>query len=156
MTPFPTDHSESRERDLVVTADVRIPRAEIQFTFSRSSGPGGQNVNKVNTKAQLRWNIRETSAISDDIRARFEERYHQRINSEGVVVLSSQRYRDQKRNVNDCLEKLSELVLSVVEVPKPRKVRSQRSSSAANAQRLKEKRARSERKRLRKRPTWND
>ncbi|MGH7128425.1 MAG: alternative ribosome rescue aminoacyl-tRNA hydrolase ArfB, partial [Planctomycetaceae bacterium] len=103
---------------LVVTDAVRVPMSEFSFTFMRSSGPGGQNVNKVSTKARLRWPVAESESLDEAIKERFLERYRSRITTEGDFLLTSQRYRDQAHNVTDCLEKLREMLAEVVEPPK--------------------------------------
>ena len=99
----------------------RVPFAELRFEFVRSSGPGGQNVNKVNSKAVLRWSVGETTALDESGRSRVSEKLHRRITSEGELVLSSDRHRDQKKNRDDCVEKLVVLVEEALSVPKPRR-----------------------------------
>ena len=79
------------DRPLIVNESIRIPGSEIALSFARSSGPGGQNVNKVNSKAVLKWNIAATPSISDAVKSRFFQRYKQRINPQGDVFLSSDR-----------------------------------------------------------------
>src|SRR4051812_8949583 len=91
-----------------VDSQIAIPRREIQFSFVRSSGPGGQNVNKVASKAVLRWSVATSPSIPDHLRPRLIERLGRRINDRGELVLASQRYRDQSKNIEDCLEKLCE------------------------------------------------
>src|SRR5262245_37779543 len=91
---------------LIVNSRIHMPEAEFELSFVRSSGPGGQNVNKVNSKAVLRWNVAASSSLPADVRQRFLERYARRITGEGELVLTSQRFRDQGRNTIDVLEKL--------------------------------------------------
>src|SRR3954453_16010917 len=93
-----------------VNAQIAIPRREIQFSFVRSSGPGGQNVNKVASKAVLRWEVATSPSIPEHLRARLIGYLGRRINDRGELVLTSQRYRDQSKNIEDCLEKLCGLV----------------------------------------------
>ena len=139
---------------LVVDADIQIPLAEIQLSFSRSSGPGGQNVNKVNTKVTLHWNVTSSANLPDEVRNRFLAKYRTRVNAEGEVVIHSQRYRDQLRNRDDCLEKLRQLILSVRQAPVQR--RRTRPSRASRERRLREKQQTAEKKKLRRRPgTWD-
>jgi ribosome-associated protein len=126
---------------------VDVPLRELQITFARSSGAGGQSVNKVSTKAVLRWPVASSRAIDRGIRDRFVERWANRITTAGDLVLASDRYRDQGRNVADCLEKLRAMLTVVARPPKPRK--RTRPSRAAKERRLEEKRARGERKRSR-------
>ncbi len=135
---------------LVINSQISIPLREIKFKFSRSSGPGGQNVNKLNTKVQLRWNLEKSAQLPDDVRQRMIARYKRRMTGAGELVISSQRFRDQGQNVADCLNKLKEMVLSVATPPKKRKPRSV--SKAAKMRRLTNKRRRSETKRLRRSP----
>ncbi len=135
---------------LVINSQISIPLREIKFKFSRSSGPGGQNVNKLNTKVQLRWNLEKSAQLPDDVRQRMIARYKRRMTGDGELVISSQRFRDQGQNVADCLNKLKEMVLSVATPPKKRKPRSV--SKAAKMRRLTNKRRRSETKRLRRSP----
>jgi ribosome-associated protein len=135
---------------LSVTTDLSVPLRELRFTFSRSSGPGGQNVNKLNTKATLRWNVRESASLADDVRARFIQRYRNRLTSGGELVLTSQRFRDQGRNVADCLAKLRSMLAEAAVPPVPRKPT--KPTRGARVRRRQEKRAQSERKRLRRAP----
>jgi len=133
---------------LVVNSRLKIPLREFEFTFSRSSGPGGQNVNKLNTKATLRWAVESSPSLTGGVRDRFLKKYRRRITSDGDILVVSQRFRDQGRNVADCLSKLREMLESVATAPKPRK--KTRPSKASRERRLKEKRAKSERKQNRR------
>ncbi|MEK6248232.1 MAG: alternative ribosome rescue aminoacyl-tRNA hydrolase ArfB [Planctomycetales bacterium] len=139
---------------LVVTPTLKIPLKELHFTFARSSGPGGQNVNKVNTKATLKWAVVRSTAMPASVRERFVATYPRRINKEGELILTSQRFRDQGRNVADCLEKLRLLLADIAVAPKRRK--KTRRTKAANAQRLADKRARSEKKQRRQSVSRDD
>jgi ribosome-associated protein len=129
---------------LVVSDKLKIPLAEFSFQFARSSGPGGQNVNKVNTKVQLRWAVTRSPSLPEAVRQRFLDKYGNRINAEGELQISSTRYRDQKRNQEDCLEKLAELLRAVAEPPKKRK--KTRPTRGSKERRLKDKKQQSERK----------
>jgi ribosome-associated protein len=111
---------------------------ELRFSYARSSGPGGQNVNKVESKAVLRWGVARSHAIPADVRARFLERFAKRITSEGELVLASQRYRDRERNVADCVAKLQAMLAEVAAPPKPR--RPTRPGRGARERRLEDKR----------------
>ncbi|MFQ5514108.1 MAG: alternative ribosome rescue aminoacyl-tRNA hydrolase ArfB [Myxococcota bacterium] len=135
---------------LVVSSRMRIPLRELRFRFSRSSGPGGQNVNKLSTRATLQWNLERSANLPSAVRERFKVRYGTRIRADGVLVLSSQRFRDQGRNVADCLEKLREMLASVERPPRRRKAT--RPTRSAVERRLREKRHRSRAKRRRRRP----
>ena len=99
---------------------MRIPIAEFDFTFARSSGAGGQNVNKVNTKVTLIWDIEDSKSVNEAVKKRFKIKYSGSINSEGVAKIVSQRYRTQPRNIADCTEKLHEMLEAVAKPPKRR------------------------------------
>jgi ribosome-associated protein len=139
---------------LRVNSRIAIPRSELRFSFVRSSGPGGQNVNKVSTKAVLRWSVVKSPSLPDDVRGRFLARHFRRVNDRGEIVLTSQRYRDQARNVDDCLRKLCALVLAVATAPRPRKAT--RPSAAVREERLRRKRATAEKKQRRRPPGHDD
>jgi ribosome-associated protein len=99
---------------------VSIPREELTFTYARSSGAGGQNVNKVNSKAVLRWNPATSQAMSAPVKDRFFARYGSKLTGDGDLILMSDSFRDQGRNAADCLEKLKAMILSVLTPPKKR------------------------------------
>jgi ribosome-associated protein len=123
---------------------VEPPIGELRFSFARSGGPGGQNVNKVESKALLRWDVAGSRALPAGVRARFLERFRRRITSEGELVLASQRYRDRERNVADCVAKLRAMLAEVAAPPTPR--RPTRPTRASRERRLAEKKARGRRK----------
>jgi ribosome-associated protein len=106
---------------LEVNPHLRIPEAEFVWTFVRSGGPGGQNVNKVASKAVLRWDLANSRSLPADVKARLRAREANRITAEGELVLSSQRYRDQERNRQDCLDKLREMIARAAARPKVRR-----------------------------------
>ncbi|QEF97093.1 Peptidyl-tRNA hydrolase ArfB [Stieleria maiorica] len=107
--------------DLYVNARLTIPSSEIDVTAARSSGPGGQNVNKVNSKITLRWSPGNCTAIDPHWRDRFIARHANRITKDGELVLHSERYRDQPRNLADARLRLVEMLLECREPPKKRK-----------------------------------
>ncbi len=148
------NQSQDETKVLYVTEAVQILRDEFQFTFMRSSGPGGQNVNKVNSKVRLCWNLQESSTLPEDVKARFIAKYKRRINSEGQFLLTSQRFRDQPKNIADCLEKLRELIFAVVTTPKTRKKK--RPSFASKQKRLKRKKRHSQKKETRRKPPMDN
>jgi ribosome-associated protein len=132
-----------------VSRGIHIPEGEFAWSFVRSGGPGGQNVNKVASKAVLRWDLRHSPSLPAEVRARVEAQQPGRVTTEGELILTSQRYRDQERNRQDCLEKLRAIVLQAAAVPKVRKKR--KPTRASKERRLAEKRHRSTAKGLRRR-----
>jgi ribosome-associated protein len=120
----------------------------LQVSFARSAGPGGQNVNKVNTKAQLRWAARESAALPPAVKARLLGRYGNRINNEGELVLSSDEHREQARNLNACREKLRGMILSVLK-PRRRRVKT-KPTRASVERRIVSKQRQGEKKRSRR------
>jgi ribosome-associated protein len=120
------------------------PVSELRFSFARSSGPGGQNVNKVESKAVLRWDVRRSPSLRPDVRARFLARFATRITKEGELVLSSQRHRDRERNLADCVQKLRDMLAEVAAPAKRRKAT--KPSRGARERRLEGKRAQARKK----------
>ena len=104
-----------------IAGALTIPDDELYFTFARSGGPGGQNVNKVASKAVLHWDVAHNTTVPSEVRARLCALQRRRVTIEGVLVLTSQRFRDQDRNREDVLEKLRELLIEAAFVPKARK-----------------------------------
>jgi ribosome-associated protein len=135
---------------LVVNSRLRVPLRELRFTFSRSSGPGGQRVNKANTKATLRWSVGSSRSLPEAVRERFLQRHRRRISATGELVISSQRFRDRGRNVADCLEKLRKMLQEVATPPRHRKAT--QPTRASVERRLRSKREKAARKQLRQRP----
>jgi ribosome-associated protein len=129
---------------LEVNHRISIPLKEFTYTFARSGGPGGQNVNKVNSKVTLHWDVTNSPSLPDDVRARFLAQYSRRINKEGLFVINSERFRDQGRNVTDCANKLRELILVVATPPKKR--RPTKPTKGSKERRLAGKREKSQKK----------
>jgi ribosome-associated protein len=134
--------------DLVVNNRLTIPAGELQASYSRSSGPGGQNVNKVNSRVTLRWQVGDQPLLPADWRQRFLARNRNRVTGEGEVIINSERYRDQPRNLEDCRQKLAELLRECSMPPVKRK--KTRPSLASQRRRLDEKRRTSEKKNSRR------
>jgi len=141
-------------RTLRVGDRIRVEADELRFQFARSAGAGGQNVNKVNSKAILRFAVAASPGLPPDVRERFLHRFARRITLEGDLILTSQRSRDQRRNVEDCLDKLAAMLAQVAEAPAPR--RPTRPGRGSMERRLREKRTRSAVKSQRRRPDDGD
>jgi ribosome-associated protein len=139
---------------LNVTAEIRIPDGELAFTYVRSSGPGGQNVNKVSSKAVLRWSPMASAGLPEAVRERFVLKFATRLTSAGELIISSQRFRDQQRNADDCLEKLRQMLLSAARKPVPR--RPTKPTRGSQRRRLEAKRVHSRKKRHRRGPFHHD
>ncbi len=133
---------------MLTIGSIIIPREELSFTFSRSGGPGGQNVNKVSSKVTLRWNPAGSRALPEAVKKRLLAQQRSRLTREGDLLVGSQRFRDQGRNLEDCLNKLRELVVQALHPPKARK--KTRPTRGSRERRLAEKKLRSERKRQRR------
>ena len=115
-----------------VSSSVKLDDSEFQFDFIRSSGPGGQNVNKVATACQLRWNVRASSALEPDVKERLVKLAGSRMTDDGVLIIEAKRYRTQEKNRLDALSRLVALVQQALVVPKTRrKTHPTRTSSAA-------------------------
>jgi len=139
-------------RFLVVTPRLSIPWEELRFTYARSGGPGGQNVNKVNSKATLRWNVGVSASLPPNVRTALTLRCRRRMTSEGELLITSQRFRDAGRNAADCLEKLRRILLEVFAPPKVRKPT--RPTTASKLRRLEQKRRTRRKKESRRPECW--
>ena len=105
---------------LIISDDIRIPLSEFEWSFVRSSGPGGQNVNKVSSKAQLRWNPSSGGHLPAAVLARLAAAHPAYWTKDGEIIIVSQRTRDALKNREDCLEKLRSIILAALKVPKRR------------------------------------
>ena len=135
---------------LTVNENLQIPDDELKWSFVRSSGPGGQNVNKVASKAVLRWDLAGSRNVPEPVKSRLRTLQRRRVTSEGELIVTSQRWRDQERNRQDCLDKLREMLLKAIHVPRPRKPT--KTTRGAKERRLANKRQRSAVKGWRRQP----
>jgi ribosome-associated protein len=137
--------------EIVVSDRVRIPAREIDLAYARSGGPGGQHVNRTETKVILRWNPFASAALDDRDRALLRLRLASRLTTDGDLLVASETHRDQARNVQDALDRFVRLVREAIRRPKPRKAT--RPTRASRERRLDAKRRRSGRKRDRRAPS---
>ena len=139
---------------LQISPDVAIDDQELVERFVRSSGPGGQNVNKLSTAVELRFDARNSPSLPEPVRARLLAKRDRRITDDGVIVLSAQRFRTQDRNREDARDRLADLIRSVLAPPKPRVAT--KPTRASKERRLTGKKERSNIKRTRSdRGSWD-
>ena len=127
---------------LSINSSLTIPDDELRLSFSRSSGPGGQNVNKVSSKATLRFDVRSSPSLPEDVRERFLAQFASRITTKGEVVIHSDEHRDQPLNIEACKDKLRQMLEAVARAPKRR--RPTRPTKGSKTRRLKDKKSRSQ------------
>jgi ribosome-associated protein len=139
---------------IYVTKDISIAENEIDEEFIRASGPGGQNVNKVSTAVQMRFDVRRSPSLPEDVRQRLMKLGGKRITSDGVLIIEASRFRHQDRNRQDALERLKELIRRAAYKPKSR-IKT-KPTGAAKQKRLEAKHRRSEKKQIRQKVRYEE
>jgi ribosome-associated protein len=134
-----------------ITPSLQIDERELQIDFIRASGPGGQNVNKVATAVQLRFDV-QAASLPEEVKARLMHLAGKRMTGEGVLMIEAKRFRTQEQNREDAIQRFVELVRKSLAKPKARK--KTRPSAAAKEERLKEKKRKGEIKKLRQSKDW--
>jgi ribosome-associated protein len=134
-----------------ITPSVQIDERELEIDFVRASGPGGQNVNKVATAVQLRFDV-NASSLPDEVKARLIHLAGNRVTAEGILLIEAKRFRTQEKNRDDAIQRLVELVRRALAPPRARK--KSKPSQASKEERLKQKKRRAEVKKLRQSKDW--
>jgi len=139
---------------LRVTDKISIDPAELEEVFVRASGPGGQNVNKVSTSVQLKFDARRSPSLPDDVRERLQRLAGRRLTGDGVIVITASRFRSQARNREDARARLMELIRQAATPAKPR--RATKPTYASKVRRAESKRRRGRLKSLRRPAGWDE
>jgi ribosome-associated protein len=137
---------------ITLNSRITIPESELRFSFARSGGPGGQNVNKVSSKATLHWDVVQSPSLPDDVKQRFLTKFKSRITTQGEIVITSQESRDQPKNIQLCLDKLRAMLMEVLVPPKKR--RPTKPTKGSKVRRLNDKKNKSQTK-ANRRTSWD-
>ena len=140
--------------DLTINDRITIPGWELEYSTSRSSGPGGQSVNKTNSRVSLRWHVDSSSALSPGQKVRVKRKLGSRLDSAGYLAVHAETDRSQLRNKELARERLAQLVVEALVIPKRR--RATRPSRASKERRIQGKKQKAQKKTLRKRPQQHD
>lgn len=154
MSTRPNSETSNRVERVAFSNDLSLGVDELRFTFTRSGGPGGQNVNKVNTRVTLHFDLAASESLSDTQKARIAHKLETRITRDGILRVVASRHRTQIANRRATIERLAELLTQALHVEKPRKKK--RISAAAKRRRRDEKARKSKVKELRRSPRSRD
>ena len=130
-----------------ITNTISLSENELEFSFVRASGPGGQNVNKVATAVQLRFNLPSNKSLPSEVKERLQKLAGKKLNSDGTIIIDARRFRSQERNKQDVINRLVTLIKKSIEKPKPRK--KTKPTKAAKLKRLESKRKKGDLKKSR-------
>jgi ribosome-associated protein len=136
--------------DLIITKSISVPESELSFTSSKSSGPGGQHVNTTSSRVTLEWNVTESNCIGDEAKQRLILIAGRKVKANGVLQISSDQHRSNKKNKQECLSRLRGFILKALKPPKKRK--STKVPKAQKEKRRQDKKKRAETKKMRQRP----
>ncbi len=139
---------------VIITSTIHINDAELQFSFIRAPGPGGQNVNKVATAVLLRFNVIQSTSLPAEVRARMLTLFHNKLTSTGEILIKATRFRTQERNKLDAIERFSEMIKRAASPPKKR--RKTKPSFSSKLRRLSAKKLHSKTKSLRRKNSEKD
>jgi ribosome-associated protein len=139
---------------LVISPDITVPDSDLSMAFIRASGPGGQNVNKVASAVQLRFDLEGSAALNERVKVRLRRLAGRRLNDDGAILITARSHRTQERNRQDALDRLSELIREALVEPKVR--RATKPTRASKERRVTGKVKQGRNKQLRGRVRWDD